>query len=199
MSLVIALEGLDGSGKSTVWERLEDDFTNDITYTREPTHQWHGEVVRQSINDDEADSLAELFLYTADHAAHLSGTVEPAIERGESVVTDRYIGSRLAYQGVTLADEFGGIEETVEFVRKIHEPWTRYPDVTIYLDVAPETGAKRAGKTNKMEGEERLQQVQTAYQYLQEHSDRYRIVDGEQSPDAVYEDVIDILDEIEVI
>src|SRR6056297_2991479 len=101
--MLVTLEGLDGSGKTTVWERLRADDAVDATFTREPTDSWYGESVQRSIDDDDADSLAELFLYTADHAAHPADTVRPALEAGELVVSDRYSDSRYAYQGATLA------------------------------------------------------------------------------------------------
>ncbi|MFT4885297.1 MAG: dTMP kinase, partial [Natronomonas sp.] len=69
--MLITLEGLDGSGKSTVAEALQDVLPEaETVFTREPTESWYGEAVNRSIDDDEADPLAELFLYTADHADH---------------------------------------------------------------------------------------------------------------------------------
>jgi len=75
--MLITLEGLDGSGKTTVWEALHDVPYPDATFTREPTDSWYGEAVDRSIAADDADPLAELFLLTADHADHLSGTIGP--------------------------------------------------------------------------------------------------------------------------
>ncbi len=96
--MLVTLEGLDGSGKTTVWESLQDRFS-DAVFTREPTDDsWYGDAVYRSIEDDDADPLAELFLYTADHAAHLSRVIEPALERGDLVISDRYSDSRFAYQ-----------------------------------------------------------------------------------------------------
>ncbi|MFW6000086.1 MAG: dTMP kinase, partial [Halorubrum sp.] len=76
--MLITLEGLDGSGKTTVWEALHDVYP-DATFTREPTDSWYGEAVGRSMGDPDADPVAELFLYTADHANHLSETVRPAL------------------------------------------------------------------------------------------------------------------------
>src|SRR6056297_435606 len=102
--MLITLEGIDGSGKTTVWEALQAEFP-DATFTSEPTDSWYGEAVYRSIGDDDADPLAELFLYTADHADHLSRVIEPALERGDLVISDRYSDSRFAYQGATLEGE----------------------------------------------------------------------------------------------
>ncbi|OYR80375.1 dTMP kinase, partial [Halorubrum distributum] len=117
--MLITLEGLDGSGKTTVWEALQDVYP-DATFTREPTDSWYGEAVGRSMGDPDADPPAGLFLYTADHANHLSETVRPALADGDLVISDRYSDSRFAYQGATLARADAGIERPVEYVRGIH-------------------------------------------------------------------------------
>ncbi len=193
--MLVTLEGLDGSGKSSCIEALQRaEFLPETTFTREPTDSWYGEAVNRSINDDEADSLAELFLYTADHAAHLSRVVRPALERGELVISDRYSDSRYAYQGATLADRF---DDALAFVRSVHEPWTRPPDVTIYLDVDPETGATRSGATNKFETATYLETVRDNYERLiNAERERFVRVDATQSADSMQAEVLDIVESL---
>ncbi|MFC6726277.1 dTMP kinase, partial [Halobium palmae] len=134
--MLITLEGLDGSGKTTVWEALQDSHPGAV-YTREPTDSWYGEAVDRAIADDDADPFASLFLFTADHADHLSRVVRPALEDGEVVVSDRYSDSRFAYQAVELADT--ELKRPLEYVRGVHRAFSRPPDATIYLDVDPQT------------------------------------------------------------
>lgn len=192
--MLITLEGLDGSGKTTCIEALRDAQTvpPETTFTREPTHTWYGDAVRRSVNDDDADSLAELFLYTADHAAHLSETVLPALQRRELVISDRYSDSRYAYQGATLADRFG---DPVEFVRQVHQPWTRPPDVTLYLDVDPETAAERTGKANKFERVEHLREVRDNYERLiAEEPERFVRIDADRPTEAVKTAVLEAVE-----
>jgi len=189
--MLVTLEGLDGSGKTTVWERLraDDAVPSDAAFTREPTDSWYGDAVQRSIDDDDADSLAELFLYTADHAAHLSNTVRPALSDGRLVVSDRYSDSRFAYQGATLAssDRF---DDPLQFVREIHAPWTRPPDRTVYLDIDPETAARRSGATNKFETADYLADVRDNYERLvRDDPERFVRVDATADPDDVYERV----------
>jgi dTMP kinase len=186
--MLVTLEGLDGSGKSTAWEALRESLpAGETTFTREPTDSWYGEAVERSIGDPDADPLAELFLYTADHAAHLAETVRPALERGDLVVSDRYSDSRYAYQGATLADRF---DDPVAFVREIHRPWTRPPDLTVYLDVDPETAASRSGATNKFERADYLARVRENYEaLLAAEPERFVRVDATREPDAVRADV----------
>ena len=191
--MLVTLEGLDGSGKTTVWERLRDDdaLPNDTVFTREPTESWYGEAVMRSIGDDDADSLAELFLYTADHAAHLADTVRPALADGKLVVSDRFSDSRYAYQGATLSDS-DYFDDPLAYVKRVHEPWTRPPDRTVYLDLDPETAARRSGATNKFETADYLERVRENYERLVEADpDRFVRVDATADPDAVYERVRD--------
>jgi len=181
--MLITLEGIDGSGKTTVWEALHD--TVDATFTREPTDSWYGEAVARSIADPDADPLAELFLYTADHAAHLSSTIRPALDAGEVVIADRYSDSRYAYQCAALDDR---VKRPMEYVRGVHQPWTRPPDATIYLDLDPEQGAARSGATNKFEQAEYLARVQENYEQLIAYEpERFVRIDASQSPETVLE------------
>ena len=192
--MLVTLEGLDGSGKSSAVAHLEDSdaVPDDAVFTREPTGSWYGDAVRRSIGADDADSLAELFLYTADHAAHLAETVRPALADDRVVVSDRYSDSRYAYQGATLATHPDlDVPDPLAFVREVHEPWTRPPDATIYLDVDPETGAERAGATNKMEQVDFLETVRENYERLiDDDRDRFVRVDARRPQE-------DVLDEVE--
>jgi dTMP kinase len=181
--MLITLEGIDGSGKTTVWEGLRGELDGGVTFTREPTDSWYGEAVARSIGDDDADPLAELFLYTADHADHLSRVVRPALAAGDLVISDRYSDSRYAYQGATLE---GTIDDPMAYVQRVHDPFTRAPDLTLYFDVDPETGADRSGATNKFEAADYLARVQDNYERLIETDpDRFVRIDATQSPEAV--------------
>jgi len=195
--MLITLEGIDGSGKTTVWEALrndsglEADESAELVFTREPTESWYGDAIERSLRSDDADPLAELFLYTADHAAHLSNTVEPALDRGAVVISDRYSDSRYAYQSVALEGE---LDDPPGFIQSIHQPWTREPDCTIYLDIDAETGAKRSNRANKFEQREFLASVSATYENrIEQFSERFVRVDATQSPDVVLEEVRSIL------
>jgi dTMP kinase len=192
--MLVSLEGLDGSGKTTVWESLKETYPEAV-FTREPTESWYGDAVSRSISADDADPLAELFLYTADHADHLSRVIRPALADGDLVVSDRYSDSRYAYQGATLADST--IDDPVAYVQSIHEPFTRSPDLTIYLDIDPETAAERSGKTNKFEQSAYLKRVQQNYERLIDATPgRFVRVDASQPPEQVLTDVREQLDAV---
>jgi dTMP kinase len=186
--MLLTLEGLDGSGKTTAWDALRDRYPSAV-FTREPTDSWYGEAVARSIAADDADPLAELFLYTADHADHLSRLVRPALADGSLVVSDRYSDSRIAYQAATLADST--VDDPLSYVRSIHDPFSRAPDATLYLDVDPETAVERSGGTNKFERVERLRAVRENYErLLAAEPDRFVRVDATRSRGTVVDDVV---------
>ncbi|CDK38463.1 Thymidylate kinase [Halorubrum sp. DM2] len=183
--MLITLEGLDGSGKTTVWEALHDVYP-DATFTCEPTDSWYGDAVAQSMADVDADPLAELFLYTADHANHLSETIRPALADGDLVISDRYSDSRFAYQGAALARADVGIQRPMEYVQGVHAAFSREPDATVYLDLDPETAAERAGRTDKFERDGYLAAVGENYERLLEADPgRFHRVDATRPPEDV--------------
>jgi dTMP kinase len=184
--MLVTLEGLDGSGKTTVWEALHDAYPEAV-FTHEPTDSWYGDAVYRSVHADDADPLAELFLFVADHADHLSRVVRPALADGDLVISDRYIDSRCAYQGATLK---GVLDRPVEYVRGIHQPFTVQPDLTIYLDVDPETAVDRSGSTDKYERFQYLSAVRENYEQLADWMpDRIVRVDATQPPEVVLDEV----------
>lgn len=191
--MLVTLEGIDGAGKTTVARALADAYPEAVT-TREPTGSWYGEAVDRSIEADDSDPLAELFLFIADHADHLSGTIQPALDDGKLVISDRYVDSRIAYQGESLRGE---VKRPMEYIRGIHAPFTRMPDRTIYFDIDPERGAERAGATNKMEHAGFLAGVQANYERLIEaEPDRFVRIDAERSPEAVIEATEDVFERL---
>ena len=180
--MLVTLEGIDGSGKTTACEGLAKAFP-DAVLTREPTESWYGDAVRRSVAAADADPIAELFLYTADHAAHLDRTIRPALERGDLVISDRYADSRYAYQAVALD---GVIDDPLAYIRDVHAPFTRRPDLTLYFDVDAETGARRSGGTNKFEQRAFLRSVGERYETLiADQPDRFVRIDADRPPEAV--------------
>jgi len=191
--MLVTLEGLDGSGKTTVWEALHDAYPEAV-FTHEPTDSWYGDAVYRSVDADDADPLAELFLFVADHADHLSRVVRPALAADDLVISDRYVDSRCAYQGATLD---GVLDRPVEYVRGIHQPFTVQPDLTIYLDVDPQTAVDRSGSTDKYERFQYLTAVRENYERLADWMpDRIVRVDATQPPEAVLDEVEHLLETV---
>jgi len=102
----IAIEGGDGSGKSTqarLLARRLRDAGREVVLTYEPGDTRIGPDVRRLVLDvasEGLDARAEALLYAADRAEHVAATIRPALERGAVVITDRYIDSSITYQGV---------------------------------------------------------------------------------------------------
>jgi dTMP kinase len=111
---------------------------------------------------------------------------------GTVVISDRYSDSRFAYQGATLDDRF---EDALAFVQDIHDPWTRPPDATIYLDVDPETAAERSGATNKFETASYLENVRENYERLIDaEQERFVRIDATRSENEVTAAVLDAVE-----
>jgi dTMP kinase len=181
---LITLEGIDGTGKSSVARNMISKFPEAI-FTREPTQSWIGKAVKKSIDSD-TDPLAELFLFVADHAEHISKVIRPALEDGKIVISDRYSDSRYAYQGATLSNKF---DDAMDWVRSIHRGWTIVPDLTILFRIDPDVAVSRCGfrgAHTKFEKIEFLKTVQENFMKLAEKEPkRFVVIDAGQELEVV--------------
>jgi dTMP kinase len=149
----VVLEGGDGCGKSTqarlLVSRLRD-LGREVVATREPGATEAGAAIRSLVlGGGDLDPRAEALLIAADRAEHAAEVIRPALERGAVVVSDRYIPSSLAYQGVARAL---GVEEIARLSEWATGGLT--PDVVVVLDVpAGEAAERRAGPLDRMERE----------------------------------------------
>lgn len=141
--LFIALEGGDGTGKSGALAHLVSSLGAevDLLATREPGATPEGRLLRERLlRRDGLDwtPMAELLLIAADRAQHVERVVRPALAAGRVVITDRYVGSTLAYQGAGR-----GIPEAD--IRALHALSTGdlWPDLTVVLDAPPELALRR--------------------------------------------------------
>jgi len=191
---LITLEGIDGSGKSTVAEKLQKNPEIKAfkpVFTREPTRgTLTGNAVEKAIQSD-TDQLAELFLFTADHAEHLAKLIKPALENGKIVISDRYSDSRYAYQGITLKTH---LENPLEWVKDLHRGWTIVPDITFLFDIRPEISIERCGKRgeqSKFEKLEFLRGVREIFLKLAaDDPERFIVIDASRSPEYIEKEVV---------
>jgi dTMP kinase len=138
----IVLEGIDGAGTTTQAERLSSALRAQGHYvhvTREPTDGPVGLLIRQALGKKlprafSAEALALLF--AADRVDHVDHEILPALEAGKTVISDRYLLSSLAYQGMSLP---------MEWVEKINSKAIT-PDLTLFLEVDARTGAQRRSR-----------------------------------------------------
>jgi dTMP kinase len=149
----IVLEGGDGGGKSTQTEilvaRLRE-LGREVVATREPGATAAGAGIRALVlGGGDLDPRAEALLIAADRAEHVAEVIRPALARGAVVVSDRYVPSSLAYQGVARGL---GVEEVARLSEWATGGLT--PDLVIVLDVDPGEGARRrAAPQDRMERE----------------------------------------------
>jgi dTMP kinase len=141
---LIAFEGGEGAGKSSQIEMLAEAVQatgRTVLTTHEPGATALGRQIRRLLlNSDEPISpRAEALLFAADRAQHVAAVIRPALDRGEVVITDRFVDSSLAYQGA-------GRTLAMEEVKRLSR-WATgelVPDLTVLLDVPPEIGLARA-------------------------------------------------------
>ena len=191
---LITLEGIDGSGKSTICRLLQDEKRfSGCVFTREPTTSWLGDAVNRALRSD-TDHIAELMLFLADHADHISRLIRPSLENGSNIISDRYSASRCAYQGVTLAGLF---DEPLDWIRSLHKGWTIDPDMILLFDIDPLVAVKRCGERgerSKFEKMEFLKKVRSNYLRLAaEEPSRFVVVNADRPLDKVKEEVFGII------
>lgn len=142
-ALFITVEGPEGAGKSTQVARLARRLAAvraDVVVTREPGGTPAGERIRDVVLDAELEigPLAEFLLYAAARAQHVSERIRPALDRGATVLCDRFAASSVAYQG-----HGRGLDPS--WVRELNRRATGglTPDATVLLDVPSEVGMRR--------------------------------------------------------
>ena len=150
--MLISLEGIDGSGKSTQAKLLAAALGDEVVLLREPGGTPAGERIRGLLKDPalELDPLAELLLFCAARAELVSRVIGPARDEGRDVVCDRFNDSSVAYQGVARGLGAERVEEICDLATG-----GVWPDVTILLRIDPDAAAARIGrrKADRFEGE----------------------------------------------
>jgi dTMP kinase len=189
--LLIAFEGGEGSGKSTQARLLATalaDANHTVHVTHEPGATVAGRRIRELVlhHDERLTPRAEALLFAADRAHHVDTVIKPALDAGEVVITDRFVDSSLAYQGV-------GRDLKIEDVRRISR-WATggvTPDLVVLLDVPAEVGLNRIrarGAADKLEREsvDFHERVRQAFRGLAEAEPRrYLMLDASRPPDEL--------------
>jgi dTMP kinase len=199
--LFLAFEGGEGAGKTTqarliaIWLREQG---YDVVTTNEPGATKVGMRLRAILLDTNNAGMSpqcETLLYAADRAEHVSSVIEPALERGAVVICDRYTDSSLAYQGA------GRGLRTAEIARI--NTWAtggRTPDLTILLDMPPESGlGRRTSSADRLESEplEFHRRVRAGFLALSRADpERYLVIDASREREEVSEEIKDRIREI---
>ncbi len=185
----IVIEGIDGSGKTTLVRRLVDKIGNAVP-TFEPTNGQIGSILRSGSLGN-VPPAAEALLFAADRAIHTE-EIKKILDSGRWVICDRYLGSTVAYQSAAL-----GEEADTDWLLDIQKRSVIRPDATFLLDLDPEVSMGRVGsrgeELSRFEKTDYLKKVRSAYLELAKTLD-YHIIDAEQGPDTVYGAVLEILE-----
>jgi len=197
----ITIEGGEGSGKSTLIDRLYAYLTDEKeafgVKTFEPGGPPFGTLVREKLLDKhelQMSSKSELFLFLADRAHHVETLIKPALEQNMIVLCDRFTDSSLAYQGG--ARKIAQIDSKLEEVC-LFATGGLVPDLTFYLDIDPEKGLERiTGGKDRLEKEHISfhKQVRESYLMLaKKYPKRFAILDADRSTDEVFQEAVEIL------
>ena len=196
---LITFEGIDGSGKSTQIQMLEHEFNKlGVEYKtfREPGGTELSEKIRAILLDKENIEListAESLLFAAARAQLTAEQIKPAIEKGEFVICDRFTDSTIAYQGYGRGLDIQQLEE-INYIAT--DGLT--PDITFILDINPEAAAVRmeAEASDRMEetGVDFFRRIRGGYRQIKDQNpNRYRLINGEQSPENVFNEIKEII------
>ena len=188
--LFVTFEGIDRSGKTTQARMLVDALGDEALAVREPGGTEAGERLRELLKDSQLTlgAEAEALLFAAARAELVAQVIRPALEAGRVVVSDRFLDSSLAYQGVARGL---GVEEVKQINRFATQGIT--PDLTFLLEIDPASAAERAGQLDRFEDEgDSLQKaVYEAYKRLAaEDPGRWLTVDAGRPSHDVHADVL---------
>lgn len=186
----ITFEGIEGCGKTTQMLHLKNNLKAkgiDVVTTLEPGEGPIGQKIREQLlahHPEPLDPVAELLLYLADRAQHVTRFLTPALQEGKVVLCDRYADSTLAYQGY-------GRGISLDMIKQLNNFATRrlIPDLTFLLDCPPEVGLNRIqGGLDRMESQDLTfhRRVRDGYLSIaREAPERIIILDAQQPADAV--------------
>jgi len=186
----ISLEGPEGGGKSTLLEPLAQKVRNagfEVLTTREPGAGKFGAQVRAALlHGENLEPWTEAFLFLADRSQHCSDEIRPALERGVWVICDRFADSTIVYQGYAR-----GLD--IELLRRLNQIASQgaVPDLTLLLDLAPETGLERIAKKDRLDSEPVAFHHRVRAGFLKEaelDQQRWRILDAALPPDELLDE-----------
>ena len=192
----IVLEGIDGTGTTTQAERLAGwlrDRGRDVLVTCEPSEGTVGKLIRDIIRPaaDDLDERVFALLFAADRIDHIEKEIQPAVNAGRDVVSDRYLMSSLAYQSVIL---------DLDWVRSLNR-FAPPPDITLLLNAPTELCVERIGAAGRgrerYEKPEYLEQIRLNYldiaSTLTAEGRRIEVLDAAFGIDELHQQIVDLV------
>lgn len=199
--LFITMEGTDGAGKTTQINMLRDyllDKGYNVVCTREPGGTDIGEKIREIIldkNNEKMCNMTEALLYAAARAQHINEVIQPVLNDGGVVISDRFLDSNLVYQG--FARSMG--ERLIKNINK-YAVGDLEPDITFFLKLKPEDGIRRKkeqAELDRMELESFNfhQRVYDGYVSLsRKNKDRIKTVDATRSVEDIHRIIVHLVE-----
>lgn len=202
--MFISFEGIDFSGKSTQIELLKDylvDHNKKVEILREPGGTEISEKVRRILLDNKNEKMfpeAELLLFSASRAQLLREKIQPYLEKGIYVISDRFHDSSTAYQGY-------GRGIPLEVVQMVHQLaiGDTIPDLTFFIDIPVGIANERRKKKSKVKLDrievadiEFYNRVRSGYLEIARQEERFKVIDGTQTIETIQNQIIS---EIELI
>jgi dTMP kinase len=201
---LIALEGPDGSGKTTQIELLEKylkELGYEVVRTREPGGTEVSEKIREIILDNDNSNMnymCEALLYAASRAQLVSEVIKPALTAGKMVICDRFVYSSMVYQGI-------GRGLGVERVKSINEAALDglEADLTFMITIPYEEGLKRKKMQRTLDrlengGNEFHKKVFEGYLDISKNCDKIEVIDGNRNVEEIHEDIINVIKKIKL-
>ena len=198
--LFITFEGIDGSGKSTQARLLFDTLKSageSVIQTREPGGSTGAEIIRSLLVSGDTDRWSaetEILLFTAARRDHLEKTIQPALDKNQIVICDRYVDSTRVYQGVARAD----LRQTVDDLHSIIIK--KEPDITFIIDTDPKKSLTRGLARNS--GEDRFEEFGLEFQKSLRNGfcelsktaeSRCYLINGMRSIEEVSKDIMNVV------
>lgn len=196
LGLFIVFEGVEGSGKTTQIRLLEKKLKSigkKVISTHEPGGDYFAEKIRKLLLKSRSSFTprADFFLFLASRSQHIEMLIQPALERGITVLCDRFEDSTRAYQ------HFGeglGPLKTMDIANHFATNGLK-PHVRILLDLDPVKGLRRKGKAALNRFDLRSlafhQKVFKGFQKLASHGNDWLVIPGRQSRDAIHQMIWD--------
>ena len=185
----ITVEGIDGAGKTTHIQALEEAWRSagrEVVRTREPGGTDLAERLREMVLHEAMDPLTESLLVFAARRDHLHRVIEPALARGAWVLCDRFTDATFAYQGGGRGFDLAVLNQLEHWVQQ-----GRQPDLTLLFDLPPAVAAERlraARQPDRFEAQDGafFERVRNAYlQRRESQPERFALINASQSPEEV--------------
>ncbi len=202
MGTFISIEGLDGCGKTSIINLVTQQLKHDgidVVSTKEPGGSTIAARVRDILVDKETknmDYITETLLYAACRSQHLHDFIIPNLNEGKVVISDRFVDSSYVYQGIARNLGLDQVMAINSLVVKDH-----MPDLTIYIDIAPEKclarlkKAKKAGTKVDLESLDFYNRVREGYNIINKlFNDRVVKINGDQPLEKLAKEIYEAID-----